>query len=99
MTAFNKFLLLAVLPASLLLSACSSGTRPGIKKSAMAGDEVVDVEGMAPYNASDVPGSRAAALAQAQRNALEMVVGVYVTAKTRVDKAVAIENNILANVQ
>src|SRR5205814_3613530 len=54
--------------------------------------------GMAPYNAGDVPASRAAALAAAQRSAVELVVGVYVSARTRVEKALAIENNILARV-
>ena len=88
--------ILLALPVSLLITGCSS-SRSSLKKSAMAGDEIVDVDGMAPYNASDVPGSRAAALAAAQRSAVELVVGVYVTGKTRVDKAVAIQNQIMAN--
>src|SRR5581483_10945146 len=52
-----------------------------------------------PNRTEDLPGTKAAALAAAQRAAVELVVGVYVTAKTRVDKAVAIQNNILTNSQ
>ncbi len=92
----KAFLLL--LPLAVLAAGCS-GSRAGLKKAANAGDEIVDVEGMAPYKANDIPGSRAAAIAAAQRSAVELVVGVYVTGKTRVDKAIAIENNILANTQ
>src|SRR6185503_14068598 len=61
--------------------------------------EVVVAEGVAPYDAGNLPASRAAALAAAQRSAVELVVGVYVSAKTRVDKAVAIENNILSKTE
>jgi hypothetical protein len=82
----------------VFLSACSA-SKSRLKNAAVKGDEIVDAEGMAPYNAQDIPGSRAAALAAAQRQAVELVVGVYVNAKTRVDKAVAIQNNIMANVQ
>src|SRR5258708_7380082 len=92
----KAFLLL--LPLAVLAAGCS-GSRAGLKKAANAGDEIVDVEGMAPYKANDIPGSRAAAIAAAQRSAVELVVGVYVTGKTRVDKAIAIDNNILANTQ
>jgi hypothetical protein len=93
-----KRALFCLLPAVLLVAGCS-GSRSGLKKAARAGDEIVDVEGMAPYNSADIPGSRAAALAAAQRSAVELVVGVYVSARTRVDKAVAIDNNILANTE
>src|SRR5687767_12569834 len=80
----------------LILSACS-GSKPRIKAEKGMQGEVVEAEGTAPYNELDIPGSRAAALAAAQRAAVELVVGVYVNAKTRVDKAVAVEQNILAN--
>jgi hypothetical protein len=89
---------LVVLPVALLAAGCG-GSRSRLTKAAVSGDEIVDATGMAPYNAADVPGSKAAALAAAQRSAVELVVGVYVVGKTRVDKAVAIENNILANTQ
>jgi len=81
--------------AILIVSGCA-GSKTRIKAEKGMQGEVVEAEGTAPYNASDIPGSRAAALAAAQRAAVELVVGVYVNAKTRVDKAVAIEQNILA---
>ncbi|HVO32920.1 MAG TPA: hypothetical protein VMU17_03335, partial [Elusimicrobiota bacterium] len=40
---------------------------------------------------------KAAALAAAERAAVELVVGVYVNAKTQVDKAVAIQSSILTH--
>lgn len=57
--------------------------------------EVVEAEGMAPNRADDLPGTKAAALAAAQRSAVELVVGVYVNAKTRVEKAALVEQSIL----
>jgi hypothetical protein len=58
--------------------------------------EVVEAEGLAPYNPKDMIATKRAALVDAQRNAVEKAVGVYVSARTMVEKAVAIENNILA---
>lgn len=82
--------------AALLVFSGCAGSKPRIKAEKGMQGEVVEAEGTAPYNASDIPGSRAAALAAAQRAAVELVVGVYVNAKTRVDKAVAVEQKILA---
>jgi hypothetical protein len=79
---------------ALMLSACAGSNRH-LKTGKTVEGEVVEAEGIAPYKADDLPGSKAAALAAAQRSAVELVVGVYVNAKTRVDKAVAIEQNIL----
>ena len=90
--------ILLPLAFSLLTTGCS-GSRTRLQKAAGSGDEIVEAEGTVPYRAEDLPGTQAAALAAAQRSAVEQVVGVYVDAKTRVDKAVAVENNILARVQ
>src|SRR5437773_10288750 len=79
----------------LVLSACAGSSRH-LKAGKTLEGEVVEAEGLAPYNASDLPGTKAASLAAAQRSAVELVVGVYVNAKTRVEKSVAIEQNILA---
>jgi len=87
--------LAVLLVGALAVSGCS-GSKSQLKVGKGMGGEVVEAEGTAPYNASDIPGSKAAALAAAQRSAVERVVGVYVNAKTRVDKAVAVEQNILA---
>jgi len=79
----------------LALSACAGSGRH-LKTGKTLEGEVVEAEGIAPYNAADLPGTKAASLAAAQRSAVELVVGVYVNAKTRVDKSVAIEQSILA---
>jgi hypothetical protein len=84
----------SVMMAALLVSTGCATSR--IKKTQGEEGEIVVAEGIAPYKADDLPGSKAASLAAAQRSAVELVVGVYVNAKTRVEKAVAIEQNILA---
>src|SRR5580698_8910731 len=80
------------LASALLMTGCATSR---IKKAGNEEGEIVVAEGIAPYKADDLPGTKAASLAAAQRSAVELVVGVYVSAKTRVDKAVAIEQNIL----
>jgi hypothetical protein len=82
------------LAAVFTLTACA-GSSKRLKTGKTVEGEVVEAEGMAPYSEEDLPGTKAAALAAAQKSAVELVVGVYVTAKTRVEKAVAIEQNIL----
>jgi hypothetical protein len=82
-----------VMAAAVLFSGCATSR---INKAQGEEGEIVVAEGIAPYKADDLPGTKAASLAAAQRSAVELVVGVYVTAKTRVEKAVAIEQNILA---
>jgi hypothetical protein len=90
----KKFLSCGVALA-VLLTGCAGSSR--IRKTKSEEGEVVEAEGTAPYQSDDLPGTKAAALAAAQRSAVELVVGVYVDAKTRVDKAVAIEQNILTH--
>ncbi|MFA6030633.1 MAG: hypothetical protein WC969_12320 [Elusimicrobiota bacterium] len=77
------------------LCACSGGRlslAPGEK------GEVVESEGWAPVDAKDALGTKTRALAEAQRKAVERVVGVYISAKTRVAQAVDVDQNILAKV-
>lgn len=78
------------------LSACASGkSRLKVGDKSVEG-EVVEAEGLAPHNQKDMISTKRGALVDAQRNAVEKAVGVYVSARTMVEKAVAIENNILA---
>lgn len=78
------------------LSACASH-HSRLKLGAKGAEgEVVEAEGLAPYNTKDMIATKRGALVDAQRNAVEKAVGVYVSARTMVEKAVAIENNILA---
>ncbi|HLG28774.1 MAG TPA: hypothetical protein VI387_01070, partial [Candidatus Brocadiales bacterium] len=55
---------------------------------------MVEAEGMAPIT-NDLQATKKASLADAQRVAVEKVVGVFVSGKTLVEKAITIEQNIL----
>src|SRR5690349_9373832 len=79
---------------AFVLAGCA-GSKSTLVKGKTVEGEVVEAEGQAPYNGEDLAGTRAASLAAAQRAAVELVVGVYVSGKTKVEKAVAIEQNIL----
>ena len=92
----SKRLVRLFLVGSLTLTACASSKGRLTKGKTLEG-EVVEAEGLAPYKADDLPGTKAASLAAAEKAAIELVVGVYVNAKTRVDKAVAIEQSILTH--
>lgn len=80
------------LAAVLLLSACG---KQRLKLGEQAGGEVIEAEGLVPYRQDDLPGTKAAGLAAAQRSAVERVVGVFLAAQTRVDKSVMVEQRIL----
>jgi hypothetical protein len=79
----------------LLLASCTA-SRTQLKVGKTDAGEVVEAEGMVPYNAGDMIATKRASLVDAQKNAVEKAVGVFVSGKTFVEKAVAIENNILA---
>ncbi|MBI4369491.1 MAG: hypothetical protein HY547_04605 [Elusimicrobia bacterium] len=88
------FLLLA---GAIGFIGCASSER--LKVGAVPGGEVIEAEGSCPVVSGDVRGAKECSLRDAQKKAVEKVVGVYVSAKTRVEKAVTIEQNILANTQ
>jgi hypothetical protein len=77
-----------------LLSACGGKSR--LKVGEVEGGEVIEAIGMAPYEADDVIGTKRKSLADAQKQAVERVVGVMISARTRVEKAIMIDQNILA---
>ncbi|MBI2070372.1 MAG: hypothetical protein HYT79_07180 [Elusimicrobia bacterium] len=79
------------------LIGCASTSR--LKVGAVAGGEVIEAEGSCPIVGGDVRGAKECSLREAQKKALEKVIGVYLSAKTRVEKAVTIEQNILANTE
>ena len=84
---------------AICLTAAVLGACAGLKVGpGWEGEQVVG-EGMAPYDGKNLPAARANALAAAQRNAVEQVVGVFVTGQTMVQKAVAIEQKVLAKTQ
>ena len=76
---------------------CASTGRLKVGKT--PGGEVVEAEGSCPIQNGDIRGAKECSLREAQKKALEKVIGVYLSAKTRIDKAIAIEQNILANTQ
>ncbi|MBI3550274.1 MAG: hypothetical protein HY078_14640 [Elusimicrobia bacterium] len=84
---------LALLAVSL--AACSHAR---LKNGPAKDGEVVEAEGWSPVDPKDPIGTKQRALAEAQKKAVERVVGVYISAKTRVDKAVTVDQRILANV-
>lgn len=90
----NARILLA-LAVALPMAACS-GSR--LKLGKTDDGEVVEAEGWTPLDPKDLLGNKQRSLAEAQKKAVERVVGVYVSAKTRVAAAVTLDQNILANV-
>ncbi|MFH1282564.1 MAG: hypothetical protein ABII27_02760 [bacterium] len=86
-------ILILILP--FLILACA-GNRKLTRTFDGQPGEIVIAEGIAPVIDGDVLNAKKAALTEAQRRAVEMVVGVYVTGETRVEKAVLIESNIVS---
>ncbi len=93
---------LSILILSVLaLSACAT-SRPNIKDYANKGKaekevtEVVQAEGLVAVLNNDILDAKKRALGEAQRNAVEMTVGVYVNAATRVEKAIMVDQQILS---
>jgi len=78
----------ALLAGALLLAACAH--QPARATRARS----VDAEGWAPAVQSDPIGTRRRALAAALREAVEKTAGAAVTGRTRVDRAVAVEDAI-----
>ncbi len=72
------------------------GPKSRLKLGKTAEGEVVEAEGFAPNDPKDILATKRSSLVDAQRNAIEKAVGVFVSGKTMVEKAIAIENNILA---
>jgi hypothetical protein len=78
----------------LFLAGCA-GSHSRLKVGKTADGEVVEAEGFAP-NEGKILDIKRGSLVDAQRNAVEKAVGVFVSARTLVEKAIAIESNILA---
>ena len=88
------------LPAVLgcfVMAACATTSR--LKVGETPGGEVIEVTGEAMIEPSNMDGSKRRSLAEAQKKAVEEVVGVHVSAKTLVDKAITIQQNILAKTE
>ncbi|MBI4777893.1 hypothetical protein HY792_03100, partial [Candidatus Desantisbacteria bacterium] len=92
-----KYLLTCLMVCLLFFCGCAA-TREAIVKPTVA-TEIVEAEGQSPIIKDDITSAKNAALADAQRAALGLVVGVYVTGETLVSKAVLLEENILGQTQ
>lgn len=86
--------ILAVLVSAALVSGCAA-SRQRLKVGITPEGEVVEAEGNCPVT-GDLLSVRKCSLAEAQKSAVEKVIGVFISARTRVEKAVTIDQNILA---
>src|SRR5688500_12605550 len=85
----------SVVGFALIANNCA-GRKSHLKLDKTDQGEVVEAEGFAPYDPKDLINTKRGSLVDAQKNAVEKAVGVFVSGRTMVEKAVAIENNILA---
>ncbi|MFH1725504.1 MAG: hypothetical protein ABII00_12915 [Elusimicrobiota bacterium] len=90
---------LLLLLAGALASAWAGCSGGRLKVGATKDGEVVEAEGWAPIDENDPLGTKKRSLVEAQKKAVERVVGVFISAKTRVSEAVTVDQNILANVE
>ena len=88
----KKSLILA-LAAALFTAAGCGGTRKSALNPAFE-TEVVEAEGMAPIVGGDVEGARKTSQGEAMKNALGLVVGVYVSQDALVSKSILIDESI-----
>lgn len=92
--------LLLIVTFTFIFSACSSSKqykqetpKTGEKEEEIA---VVEAEGIVSIKNNDIVHAKKRALADAQKNAVEMAVGVYVNAVTRVEKSMLVEQKIFS---
>jgi hypothetical protein len=86
----------ALLVSALFLTACAG---PRLKLGQTQGGEVVEAEGAVVNDPADPIGTRKKALLEAQKAAVEKVVGLYLSSKTLVEKAMLVDQNILTRTE
>ena len=87
-----------VLPVVFLaIMGCASGKT--VIKATAPNTEVVTAEGMAPIINGDITGAKKTSLHEAMKNALGLVIGVYVSQEALVSKAMLIEDNITSQTE
>lgn len=69
------------------------------QKKAGAAVEIVEAEGIAPIVNNDITGAKKTSLHEAMKNALGLVIGVYVSQEALVSKAILIEDNITSQTE
>jgi hypothetical protein len=80
-----------------LVGGCAAGNNR--IKAVSPNTEVVEAEGMAPIVNNDVTGAKKTSLEDAMKNALGLVIGVYVSQEALVSKAMLLEDNIMAQTE
>lgn len=85
----------ALVFGSALILATGCG-RSRLQVGQAAEGEIIEVVGEATIDQSNILETKQRSMADAQKKAVEMVVGVHVSARTLVEKAVQIQSNILA---
>jgi len=93
-----KRLTLALTAAVFVAAAGCGGTRKTSINPAYE-TEVVEAEGMAPIVDGNVEGARKTALGEAMKNALGLVVGVYVSQDAMVSKSILIDESITSQTE
>jgi hypothetical protein len=88
---------IALLLSTAFIAGCASG-KPQIR-STSPDTEVVVADGMAPIVNNDLEGAKKTALHDALKNALGLVVGVYVSQEALVSKSILIEDNITSQTE
>lgn len=89
---------LALFISVILITGCATN----VKKSSLNKNyevEVVEASGTAPVINGDLSGAKEASLSDALKNALHLVVGVYLTGQTLVSKSVLIDDEINSQTQ
>ena len=82
---------------ALLLAGCSATHKSALNS--VYETEVVEAEGMAPIVNGDMEGARKTALGEAMKNALGLVVGIYVSQEAMVSKAILIDDTITSQTE
>jgi len=89
-----------VLAACFIISAFTACASSKYRIKATSPDtEVVDAEGSAPVINGDIAGAKKTSLHEAMKNALGLVIGVYVSQESLVSKAMLIEDNITSQTE
>ena len=88
----NTFKMLSVFAALGLMAACAGRTKSEVLFDSV---EAVEAEGAAPYNEKDLSAASGAAVADAQKNALESVAGLFMDARSKAEKYGILRQNLL----
>ncbi|MFH1541408.1 MAG: hypothetical protein ABID79_06150 [Elusimicrobiota bacterium] len=95
---FSLLLLFTFFPSLFTLFSGCASTKHSIKATT-PNTEVVEAEGMAPIVDNDINGAKKTSLHEAMKNALGLVIGVYVSQEALVSKAILIEDNITSKTE